>query len=71
MGIIEEAATELAKSSPFALMCIVFLFILSKAHNKSFKQLKEIHESSISTIKEAYEKVYESFSKRIMEKQKK
>lgn len=48
------ALGEVAKASPFALMCIFIIWIVTGVHKKQLQILKEMHESTVENIKNAY-----------------
>lgn len=48
------ALTELAKASPFAAMCVFSIWIITRGHKKQLETLVTMHNSTVSSIKEAY-----------------
>lgn len=66
--IPQQILTELAKSSPFAVVCIIFVIILNSTYNKNVKELNTIHQKTIDDIKQVYKEVYEIFDKRVKAK---
>lgn len=61
---MEDVLTEIAKSSPFAAMCILFVIILSRSYNKNLDAIRELSERTIQEIRQVYQKVYSPSDKR-------
>ena len=67
-NIPEQVLIEIVKASPFAFMCIVFVFILSGTYRRNLKELNLLHQKTIEDIKQVYKEVYGVFDKRIKSK---
>lgn len=61
---MEVVLTEIAKSSPFAAMCILFVIILSHSYNKNLDAIQRLSEKTIEEIRQVYQKVYSTTDKR-------
>jgi len=62
--ILLAAAGELAVSSPFALLCIVFVWLLNRTHARHIKDIQNAYDKNIEDIKELYKDVYSKLEER-------
>lgn len=49
-----SALAELAKASPFALMCVFSIWIITSGYKKQLQTISEINDKTVSSIKDAY-----------------